>query len=82
MPEIPGYGDTFMPAVQGRSFGASQRLFVRPGQLDKAVLTLPGGQSGHPLSAFYKAGFDDYAKHRMTPLLPGKPLHTLTFMPE
>tara|TARA_Y100001954_G_scaffold94295_1_gene103180 strand:+ start:6871 stop:9243 length:2373 start_codon:yes stop_codon:yes gene_type:complete len=82
MPEIPGYGDTFMPAVQARSFGASQRLFVRPGQLDKAVLTIPGGQSGHPLSAFYKAGFDDYAKHRMTPLLPGKPLHTLTFMPE
>lgn len=82
MPEIPGYGDTFMPAVQGRTFGASQRLFVRPGHLDKAVLTIPGGQAGHPLSPFYKAGFDDYAEHRMTPLLPGKPLHTLTFMPE
>ena len=82
MPEVAGFGDSFMPAVQAPSFGASQRLFVRPGQLDQAVLTVPGGQSGHPLSPYYKAGFDDYANHRMTPLLPGKPLHTLTFMPE
>lgn len=82
MPEVAGFGDTYMPAVQASSFGASQRLFVRPGQLDKAVLTVPGGQSGHPLSAYYKAGFDDYANQRMTPLLPGKPLHTLTFMPK
>ncbi|OFI36448.1 penicillin acylase family protein [Alteromonas lipolytica] len=82
MAQIPAYGDTFMPAVQTRTFGASQRLFIRPAHLDKAVLTVPGGQSGHPLSDYYKAGFDDYANHRMTPLLPGKPLHTLTFMPK
>ncbi|MDC8831412.1 penicillin acylase family protein [Alteromonas gilva] len=82
MPRIPGFGDTFMPAVQGRDFGASQRLFVRPGQLDKAVLTVPGGQSGHPLSAFYQAGFSDYANQRNTPLMPSAPLHTLTFIPE
>ncbi|NVK57287.1 MAG: penicillin acylase family protein [Alteromonadaceae bacterium] len=81
MPPIAGFGDTFMPAVQGRDFGASQRLFVRPGQLDKAVLTVPGGQSGHPLSAFYEAGFSDYANQRPTPLMPSAPQHTLTFIP-
>lgn len=81
MPQVPAFGDTFMPAVQKRAFGASQRLFVRPGHLDQAVLTVPGGQSGHPLSPFYKAGFSDYANQRMTPLLPGTLEHTITFMP-
>ncbi|MBD3584863.1 penicillin acylase family protein [Salinimonas sp. HHU 13199] len=82
MPVVSGFGDTFMPAVQGPAFGASQRFFVRPGELEKAILTLPGGQSGHPLSPFYKTGFDDYVSGRDTPLLPGKPIYTLTLTPE
>ncbi|TPV55361.1 penicillin acylase family protein [Aestuariibacter sp. GS-14] len=82
MPEVEGFGDTYMPSVQQPAFGASERLFVRPGKLDSAVLTLPGGQSGHPLSPFYRAGFMDYAEQRLTPLLPGTPVHTLSFTPQ
>ncbi len=82
MPVVSGFGDTFMPAVQGPAFGASQRFFVRPGELEKAILTLPGGQSGHPLSPFYKTGFDDYASGRDTPLLPGESIYTLTLTPD
>lgn len=82
MPAVPGFGDSYMPAVQRTAFGASQRFFVQPGQLESAVLTLPGGQSGHPLSTFYTAGFEDYAQHRMTPLLPGKTEHSLAFTPQ
>ena len=81
MQKTPGFGDSFMPAVQQSGFGASQRLFVRPGQLDKAILTLPGGQSGHPLSQYYRAGFNDYTDNRQTPLLPGNIEHTLILEP-
>lgn len=79
MQPVEGFGDTYMPAVQATGFGASQRLFVSPGHLEDAILTLPGGQSGHPLSEFFAAGFNDYATHAATPLLPSEPTHSRTF---
>ncbi|MFC3034515.1 penicillin acylase family protein [Pseudoalteromonas fenneropenaei] len=82
MPEIPAFGDTFMPAVQGPHFGASQRFIAQPGHLDKAILTMAGGQSGHPLSSYYRAGFVAYAKGEATPLLPGAIEHRLTIVPQ
>ncbi len=82
MESISGYGDSYMPAVQLPAFGASERFFVQPKHLEKAIMTLPGGQSGHPLSPFYKAGFDDYANHRSTPLLPGSIQHTFIIRPQ
>jgi len=44
-------------------------------------MTIPGGQSGHPLSDYYRAGFDEYAKQEATPLLPGEVLHTIVITP-
>lgn len=82
MPSSEGFGDSYMPAVQRREFGASQRLFIQPGHLNDAILTLPGGQSGHFLSPFYRRGFDDYVKGKSTPLLPGRIEHTLTLQPQ
>ena len=82
MPKAPGFGDSFMPAVQGTGFGASQRLFVQPGLEQQAILTLPGGQSEHPLSTYYRAGFADYIGQKNTPLLPGEILHRIEFNPE
>jgi penicillin amidase len=82
MPVVAGFGDSFMPAVQKPSFGASQRLFVQPGLEQNAILALPGGQSGHPLSPFYRAGFSDYAAHKSTPLLPGTLTHKIEFSPQ
>ena len=79
MRQVEGFGDTYMPAVQAPSFGASERFFVSPGHLEDAILTLPGGQSGHPLSEFFTAGFNDYATHAATPLLPSEPIHSRTF---
>ncbi|CAM4281404.1 penicillin acylase family protein [Pseudoalteromonas byunsanensis] len=78
MPRMPAFGDTFMPAVQGSSFGASQRFIAQPGALDKAIMTIAGGQSGHPLSVFYRAGFEAYANGEATPLLPSESIHQLT----
>lgn len=74
-------GDSNMPRVQGVSFGASERLVVSPGHEDEAIFEMPGGQSGHPLSPFFRAGHDDWAKGRPTPFLPGKAQHTLTLAP-
>jgi len=81
MPQVEAFGDTFMPAVQSRSFGASQRFIVQPGAEENAIMTIPGGQSGHPLSDYYRAGFDEYAKQEATPLLPGEVLHTIVIKP-
>ncbi|MBF7072966.1 penicillin acylase family protein [Glaciecola sp. MH2013] len=77
MPEVKGFGDSYMPAVQSTSFGASQRFIAQPGMEENAILTLPGGQSGHPLSDFYKKGFEEYATHQPQALLPGKAIHKL-----
>lgn len=81
MPEVAGFGDSYMPAVQRSSFGASQRFVVQPGREEQGIMAIPGGQSGHPLSDFYRAGFDEYGTHQPTPLLPGDSLATLEILP-
>ncbi|KTF13778.1 penicillin acylase family protein [Pseudoalteromonas sp. H105] len=81
MPKAPGFGDSFMPAVQGQSFGASQRFIAQPGYLERAVMAIPGGQSGHPLSPFYRAGFDEYVNGALTPLLPQAISHKIVINP-
>ena len=82
MPVYQGFGDSYMPAVQGPQFGASQRLLVQPGREQDGILTVPGGQSGHPLSKYYKAGFSEYAEQQSTPLLPGEVLHKVEILPQ
>ena len=82
MPKVAGFGDTFMPAVQRPSFGASQRFIVQPGYEERAIMAIPGGQSGHPLSKYYRAGFGEYARGASTPLLPGEIEARLTLVPE
>ena len=66
-----------MPRVQDGSFGASERFAVSPGRERDGYLELPGGPSGHPLSPFYRSGFDDWANGVPTPFLPGSPVYRL-----
>ncbi len=82
MPEVDGYGDSYMPAVQRSRFGASQRFIARPGDLEHAILTIPGGQSGHFLSKYYESYFDEYSNNAKTKLLPLDPVHTISFLKE
>ncbi|MDH4047796.1 MAG: penicillin acylase family protein [Gammaproteobacteria bacterium] len=70
-------GDTDMPRVLNPTFGASERFGVSPGDEKSGYLHMPAGQSGHPMSDFYRAGHDDWVRGRATPFLPGPPLHTL-----
>ncbi|HVU25625.1 MAG TPA: penicillin acylase family protein [Opitutus sp.] len=77
--ELPG--DSNMPRVQTPTFGASMRLDVSPGHEDEGIFEMPGGESGHPLSPFYRAGHEAWVHGQPTPLLPGPAAHTLTLNP-
>jgi penicillin G amidase len=81
MPTLQLPGDADMPRVQEGAFGASERFAISPGHEDQAYLTLPGGQSGHPLSPYYRAGFLGWAHGEALPLLPGPAQHSLTLTP-
>ena len=81
MPAQPLPGDDNMPRVQGTSFGASERMDVSPGREPEGVFHQPGGASGHPLSPFYRAGHDDWAKGKASPFLPGTAKYRLVLRP-
>ncbi len=77
MPEESLAGDVDMPRAQGPRFGASQRFSVAPGDEQNGLMHMPTGQSGHPLSDFYRRGHDDWAGGRESPFMPGDTQHKL-----
>ncbi len=81
MPPLELPGDHDMPRVQDGAFGQSERFAVSPGHEREGYLHVPGGQSGHPLSPYYRAGFDAWARGEPLPFLPGAAEHTLTLTP-
>jgi penicillin amidase len=81
MPADQLNGDVDMPKAQGPTFGASERFSVSPGDEANGVMHMPTGQSGHPLSDFYRYGHEDWVKGRVSPFLPGKTEHTLVLRP-
>ena len=78
MPAEPLPGDSNLPRAQGPSFGASERFAVSPGHEADGYLHMPAGQSGHPLSDYYRIGHADWVLGKPTPFLPGAAAHTLT----
>jgi penicillin amidase len=81
MPPLELPGDANMPRVQQVAFGASERFAVSPGHEAEGYFLLPGGQSGHPLSPFYRSGFQAWAHGEPQPFLPGAARHTFTLKP-
>ncbi|MFT3868572.1 MAG: penicillin acylase family protein [Nibricoccus sp.] len=81
MPADPLPGGKDMPRVQSPDNGASERFAVSPGHEAEGIFHMPGGQSGHPLSPYFRAGHDAWVKGEPTPFLPGPPTHTLTLAP-
>jgi len=73
-------GDANMPRVAGPKFGQSERMTVSPGKEEQGILSMPGGQSGHPLSPYFLNGHAQWVAGMPTPLLPGPAVHTLTFV--
>lgn len=81
MPAEPLDGATHMPRVQQSAFGASERFAVSPGREEAGYFHMPTGQSGHPLSPFYRAGHEAWVRGEPTPFLPGPALHRLQLQP-
>ncbi|MEO6002835.1 MAG: penicillin acylase family protein [Opitutus sp.] len=81
LPSDPLPGDVHMPRIQTPSFGASMRIVVSPGREYEGLFEMPGGQSGHPLSDFYRADHQAWVKGEPTPLVPGETQHTLLLAP-
>jgi penicillin amidase len=81
MQSEPLPGDEDMPRVQGVAVGASERFAVSPGREAEGYFDMPGGQSGHPLSPFYRAGHAAWAHVEPAPFLPGPAAHVLTLSP-
>jgi penicillin amidase len=77
--ELPG--DWSTPRVQSPTFGASERFGVSPGREGEGYLHMPGGQSGHPLSPFYRAGHGAWVNGEAVAFLPGPAEHVLTLVP-
>lgn len=81
MPAEPVSGDVDLPRAQGPTFGASQRFSVTPGDEANSLMHMPTGQSGHPLSDFYRRGHEDWVQGRQSPFLPGETQHKLLLRP-
>jgi penicillin amidase len=81
MASEPLPGDVNMPRVQAPDRGASERLVVSPGAEDTGLFHMPGGQSGHPLSPYYRAGHDAWAHGEATPFHSNIVAHRLTLVP-
>ena len=77
MPTTAMPGDANIINKQKPTHGVSQRLIVSPGYEDKAIFHMPTGQSGHPLSPFFKAGHEHWVKGEPSPLLPMRAKHQL-----
>lgn len=81
MPAQPMAGDRHMPRVQRPEHGQSERMVVAPGQEQQGILTIPGGQSGHPLSEFYRADHPFWLKATELGFLPGEQKYLLELQP-
>ncbi|MBT8485691.1 MAG: penicillin acylase family protein [Phycisphaerae bacterium] len=81
MPASPLAGHAFAVRVMTPRFGASARLVVSPGHESRGILQTPAGQSGHPLSTFYRTGHDAWLNGRVVPFRAGAARHGLTLTP-
>ena len=56
-------------------------MTVSPGREEEGLYNMPGGQSGHPLSPWFRKGHAEWVKGTPLPLLPGVARHTLVLRP-
>ncbi|MFM8330187.1 MAG: penicillin acylase family protein, partial [Candidatus Methylumidiphilus sp.] len=71
----------FCVRIVGNGHGASERLVLSPGHPENGILHMPGGQSGHPLSANYRDQQTAWENGAPLPLLPGETRHSLALLP-
>ena len=74
-------GDSHMPRVHNHGHGQSERMVVSPGHEERGILVIPGGQSGHPMSPFYRGDHAAWLAGEPLPFLPGETVHRLALRP-
>ncbi|MFG6429684.1 penicillin acylase family protein [Roseateles sp. LYH14W] len=74
-------GDAHMPRVHNHGHGQSQRMVVSPGHEERGILVIPGGQSGHPMSPFYRSDHAAWLAGEPLAFLPGETQHRLVLRP-
>jgi penicillin G amidase len=77
MPDAPVSGDSHMPKVHAPGSGVSERMVVSPGHEEKGLFNMPGGQSGHFLSPYFRSEMDAWLQVTPQPFLPGPKQHAL-----
>lgn len=80
MPAKALSGDSYMPKVQGKAFGASQRMVVSPGHEESGIFHMPTSQAGHPWSPYYRIGHSDWEQGKASAFLPGETVYKLTLL--
>lgn len=68
-----------LPRISSPGHGASERFAVSPGKEEEGIFHMPGGQSGHPLSPYYRDGHAAWEQGLPTPFLPGTKVNELVF---
>jgi len=76
---VPGCRHCVRLAAPGG--GASERLVVAPGREDNALFHMPAGQSGNPLSPFYRDQQPHWVRGTALALLAGEARHRLRLEP-
>lgn len=79
-------GDSHMPRVHHNdrgtaSHGQSERMVVSPGHEESGIFVIPGGQSGHLMSPFYRSDHAAWLAGEPLPFLPGEATHRLVLRP-
>lgn len=82
MPADELNGDRHMPRVQHKVHGQSERMVVAPGHETQGILVIPAGQSGHPLSPFYRADHQFWLQEKPLSFLPGEQKYRLELQPQ
>jgi len=80
MPTNPLSGDSYMPKVQGKAFGASERMVVSPGHEATGIFHMPTSQAAHPWSPYYGKGHSDWEQGIPSPFLPGETKYKLILL--
>ncbi|MEZ8381541.1 penicillin acylase family protein [Vibrio splendidus] len=68
-PESPQAGDKFMPLVANKQFGASVRFVIDTSRLEESLISMPGGQSGMPMSDNFRTGHSTWLDHEWLPFI-------------
>jgi penicillin amidase len=73
---------SFCVKILDLAHGASERLVLSPAHPEDAIFHMPGGQSGHPLSAHYRDQQLLWQNGLATPLKSQTKSHHLSVLPE